>query len=439
MKKSKLELVEIEGLFGRFNYSIDLTRHEDGISIITAPNGYGKSTILNLIEIFSSGSHFRYISENFRRIKFHISGREPVEVIRVADGEERGQVTIRAGRQSTKVKDPFEIHDRSFMVERVIPFLTRVSPTHWKNDRTGELLSKSEILARYGGHPFFRRQFKREDWLEEIRTSLEVFNIPTNRLKTDWDQEDRRSGASGRSLMVSAISEEIKDRIQTAIRHQFEVGRKKETSFPARLIDSLRGGEIPQKESIAESIKAVQEYEAKYSRLGLVPHTGTTEQLSYQTTSQEAAALVVLKTFLDDVREKFALLETLAEKLDVFCRSINSLIAFKSIETSADVGLIARLSDGDKEQIPLSVLSSGEQHLLVLIGKLVFNTEEGTLVLIDEPEISFHPEWQEKFMAILEDIRQVNGFSVLIATHSPTLIGSRWNSVIELAEQYVAD
>lgn len=86
----------------------------------------------------------------------------------------------------------------------------------------------------------------------------------------------------------------------------------------------------------------------------------------------------------------------------------------------------------------MSVLSSGEQHLIVLIGKLVFNTNKGSLVLIDEPEISFHPEWQEKFLSILEEIRQLNGFTVLVATHSPILIGDRWSSVIELAEQHRA-
>lgn len=71
-----------------------------------------------------------------------------------------------------------------------------------------------------------------------------------------------------------------------------------------------------------------------------------------------------------------------------------------------------------------------------MIGKLIFNTKPNSLVLIDEPEISFHPEWQEKFLEIVEQIQALNSFQLLIATHSPYLIGDRWENVIELAEQY---
>lgn len=201
-------------------------------------------------------------------------------------------------------------------------------------------------------------------------------------------------------------------------------------------MESLKEGISPAREAIVESIKAVQDYEERYARLGLVPHTGTTKQLNVHAESSENAGMLVLKTYLDDIREKFSLLDDLARRLDVFCSSINSLIAFKEIETSADEGIVVRVCDGEKKVLSLSVLSSGEQHLIVLIGKLVFSTTRGSLVLIDEPEISFHPEWQEKFLSILDEIRKVNGFKVLLATHSPILIGDRWESVIELAEQH---
>ena len=290
----------------------------------------------------------------------------------------------------------------------------------------------------YGDHPVFRRNIKRDEWLEKIRKSIKVFSIPTNRLKFEEDLEFRGHAAARSSLMVGALAKDIQEEMQSAIRNQFEEGRKRETNFPTRLMDSLREGGAPTREAIIESIKSVQGYEERYGRLGLVPHTGTTKQLNVHAESTENAGMLVLKTYLDDIREKFYLLEDLAKRLDVFCSSINELIAFKSIGTSADEGIVVRVNDGEKQTLPLSVLSSGEQHLIVLIGKLVFNTSRGSLVLVDEPEISFHPEWQEKFLSILEEIRKLKGFSVLLATHSPVLIGDRWSSVIELAEQHLA-
>lgn len=439
--EKRIEKIEIDKLFGRFDYSINLSEHACGISILTAPNGYGKSTILKIISSFASGDHYYFIREKFGSIRFFLSDNEVVEVFHIDDDYENNQVTIRSGQNQTKIKDPFGDQDgdkRLFVVEQALPFLTRVGPKIWRHDRTGEIFDRVEILSRYGDHPVFRRGIKRDEWLEKLRKSIKVFSIPTNRLKFEEDLDIRGHSAVKSSLMVGALSKEIQEKMQSAIRNQFEEGRKKETNFPTRLIESLKVGVAATREAIIESIKSVQTYEERYGRLGLVPHTGTTKQLNVHAESTENAGMLVLKTYLDDVREKFSLLEDLAQRLDIFCNSINDLIAFKSIETSADEGIIARINDGEKQKLPLSALSSGEQHLIVLIGKLVFNTNRGSLVLIDEPEISFHPEWQEKFLLILEEIRKLNGFAVLLATHSPILIGDRWDSVIELAEQHLA-
>lgn len=439
--ENRIEKIEIDKLFGRFDYSINLAEHSNSISILTAPNGYGKSTILKIISSFASGDHYYFIREKFGSIRFFLTDHEVVEVIHVDDDHENNQVTIRSGSNQTKIKDPFGNQDgdeRSFVVERALPFLTRIGPKTWRHDRTGEIFDRVEILTRYGDHPLFRRNIKRDEWLERIRKSISVFSIPTNRLKFEEDFDVRGHTAGKSSLMVGALAKEIQEKVQSAIRNQFEEGRKKETNFPTRLMESLKNGVAPTRDAIIDSINSVQTYEERYGRLGLVPHTGTTKQLNVHAESTENAGMLVLKTYLDDIREKFSLLEDLAQRLDVFCSSINGLIAFKEISTSADEGIVVRVLDGERQVLPLSVLSSGEQHLIVLIGKLVFNTSKGALVLIDEPEISFHPEWQEKFLSILEEIRKLNGFTVVVATHSPILIGDRWDSVIELAEQHQA-
>jgi predicted ATP-binding protein involved in virulence len=437
--KQRLQRVEIDKLFGRFDYRIDIDTGDSGIKIITAPNGYGKSTILKIIRSFSSGDYFYFIRERFDEIRFVLSSGITIEILHLDDDLERAQVTIRSGQNAVKIKDPFgtrEADDRSVLIDRTFPFLSRIGPRQWRHDHTGEIFDRAELLARYGDQPVFRRRMKSEEWLETLRTSLSVFSIPTNRLQSENDARLPPDAKAAGPLMVSTIARDVKERIQLAIRKQFEAGRTKETSFPTRLIESLRSGATPSRESVTDSIRAVQEYEERFARLGLVPQTGATKQLNYHAESSETAGMLVLKTYLDDIREKFALLDDLARQLDVFCTSINSLVAFKAIETSADAGIIMRIPDGNRDQLPLTVLSSGEQHLIVLIGKLVFSTGSESLVLIDEPEISFHPEWQEKFLNILEEIRKLNGFSVLVATHSPILIGDRWDSVIELAEQH---
>jgi predicted ATP-binding protein involved in virulence len=54
-KHMKLSAIKIENLFGQFDYNITLNQ-DDGITILTGPNGYGKTTILNIIwSLFTSG------------------------------------------------------------------------------------------------------------------------------------------------------------------------------------------------------------------------------------------------------------------------------------------------------------------------------------------------------------------------------------------------
>ena len=77
-------------------------------------------------------------------------------------------------------------------------------------------------------------------------------------------------------------------------------------------------------------------------------------------------------------------------------------------------------------------LSSGEQQILALLYKLLFNVKPDTLILIDEPELSLHVAWQQEFLKDLQDIIKFVGFDVLIATHSPQIIHDRWDLAVEL-------
>ncbi len=68
--------------------------------------------------------------------------------------------------------------------------------------------------------------------------------------------------------------------------------------------------------------------------------------------------------------------------------------------------------------------SSGETHILFLMTNIITNIEKGSLILIDEPEISLHPSWQ---IRIIELIRYVMKESekpchVIIATHSHFIV-----------------
>jgi len=86
-----------------------------------------------------------------------------------------------------------------------------------------------------------------------------------------------------------------------------------------------------------------------------------------------------------------------------------------------------RLTDIEVEKRnfgPLSLrrASSGEQCLLVLMLGIAGHIQDGSVILVDEPEISLHPEWQEQFMEILQGtFGHYTGCQFIVATHSPQI------------------
>ena len=71
----------------------------------------------------------------------------------------------------------------------------------------------------------------------------------------------------------------------------------------------------------------------------------------------------------------------------------------------------------------LRLASSGEQCILLSMLGIATHICNNSLILIDEPEISLHPEWQEKYISLLMRIfERYNSCLFVIATHSPQIV-----------------
>ncbi|WP_258045384.1 AAA family ATPase [Escherichia coli] len=67
-------------------------------------------------------------------------------------------------------------------------------------------------------------------------------------------------------------------------------------------------------------------------------------------------------------------------------------------------------------------LSSGEISFIKFCVQVCLYIENGTLLLIDEPETHLHPSFINKFMALLDNLLEKTGSSAIIATHSVYLV-----------------
>lgn len=95
---------------------------------------------------------------------------------------------------------------------------------------------------------------------------------------------------------------------------------------------------------------------------------------------------------------------------------------------------IFRLKENGKE-ILIEDLSAGEKQIFFRGGSLLQNIKDNTIVLIDEPEISLHPEWQQKILDFYKNINNDNQF--IFATHSPQIVSccKREEIIVLIKEQ----
>ena len=89
----------------------------------------------------------------------------------------------------------------------------------------------------------------------------------------------------------------------------------------------------------------------------------------------------------------------------------------------------------NNEKFKINQLSTGEKTLLSKVLYLFFQDYKDKVILIDEPELSLHPSWQNKVLKIYENFAKANNCQVIIATHSPHIIASADNKYIRFLEK----
>lgn len=120
----------------------------------------------------------------------------------------------------------------------------------------------------------------------------------------------------------------------------------------------------------------------------------------------------------------------IAEFINEIFAEFDLNIMFDSL--SKDEKVIFKNKNGDK--FPLDKISTGEKTLLSKAFYLYIQNIKDKVVLIDEPELSLHPSWQNKILKLYEKFTKDYNCQIIIATHSPHVIASARNEYIKVLQ-----
>lgn len=302
-----LQHLIIEGLFGRFDYNLQFTNSvEDKIRFITAPNGFGKTTILRFINGLYNREFGVFFSVPFTSLTFMIDD-IPVQI---------EQVKHSVVQDNDTMDDDDEV------------FITIV----------------------FGG----------------------------------------KMGASGYLLSQADVNDQSNNSIVSNVVNQLDLFFASEKCV---FVDDRR--------LLRENTDASE----------LVRFTEMLKVKLREDSEETRAQVEVLKRIVH--RSEFS---------------------NKRFEIDKAFGFRFVADDQYETKLAMSALSSGEQHLLLQALYLLFEAPTGTLVLIDEPEMSLHLSWQGDYLTNLLDIVSLRQVQCIISTHSPFVFGSQYTRSLDLFE-----
>jgi predicted ATP-binding protein involved in virulence len=421
--------IAVKKLFGIYDHTIPLNL-DDRVTIIHGPNGTGKTTILRLVNDVLSGDFSVLRAKPFAELRLVFEDRSTLRIKKSLPKE--AGITV----NDTQViifeyEDvPNQRTEKHFLSIAKLDMnqVQAYSPDLAKqlSDRQGKV---HKVPPEYT-IPDQEIQIP-PPWFQKIRESIHSYLIETQRLhKMQRDQEQALGGTPRLVSMAEAYTLDLADNIKGKLAKSATLSQDLDRTFPTRLLKQSGKNVHATETSMRERLARLEQKRTQLIGAGLLDPPGEQEDVFDTDTTIDAETLAVLAIYLDDTEKKLAVFDDLYSKINALLTIINKRFLNKKMKIDKARGFIFESVDGT--HIESTDLSSGEQHELVLFYELLFRVPAGSLILIDEPEISLHVAWQIEFLHDLLEVARLADLDIVLATHSPQIINDRWDLTVEL-------
>jgi predicted ATP-binding protein involved in virulence len=438
----RIKSIHVRKLFGVYDHDIPLNINER-VTIIHGPNGVGKTALLRLTNALLLGNYLTILKTPFEKFEIEFLDNVFLRALKPKKSMKINALLIEKveGENSRTI---FSTDDSAKHFERAlmratdqISFLHQIGPDTWIDSRTESTLTADDLLNKfpeilYDQPNFFDKPQK--NGAKSSSVDLKVHFIEAQRLLsfTPKSREARYREDRQPSMFetVEQYSTELLSALRTVQSKFAAVTQKLEQSFPLRLLKQTAAVNAQELENLQRRISADRQ---KLVSLGLIAETAdrNAEIAESEFVKLPPEKLGTLALYLNDSADKLRTFDDLASRVDVLLDTINKKFRNKQLKISGERGLFAIGPDG--QDLSLKSLSSGEQHEIILLYDMLFKVQKNSLVLLDEPELSFHLEWQRDFLDDLKRVIDIVGFDVIIVTHSPYIVGDRSDLLVDLS------
>ncbi len=386
-----LKKIDVTSLFGLYSYDLDFNDIENqSVKFITGPNGYGKTTILTLIHSLCLCRFDTFLQVPFERIGFFFDG-ATVELIQIHKGELEDERVDESCLEKVFLKIHFSYTDQENQVDKEDFEWNRVD----RMDRGTPNLSMS-------------------------LSSLSCYYIKDQRLR--------------RKQMISPGKEEASADMVMAVKDNADDLCGRLDYWRKQLNEALNASKLVFNTSVDEA-----DYNRRKERLlpvlerlkkfGVIEDGLVIKDYSTDNALFVSAFLIALENAIGGIAPFMGCVETFFDIIE------RSHFANKKMEINPRYGYRLIMDNELRTILSLTSLSSGEQHILIQSYELLFKAQENALVLIDEPEMSYHLMWQMDYLKNLQSIIARRKIQCIVSTHSPQIFSMDWKLTVDLYEQ----
>jgi energy-coupling factor transporter ATP-binding protein EcfA2 len=423
----RLERLRIEKLFGIYTHEIDFplpatSGSQPSLLILHGVNGIGKTTVLTML-----AGMMELDFTAFRRIPF-----QAVE-LSFADGT---SLSCRPQRKEAKLE---------YLLVRFRDFTARLHPlkagpyTPEDGDQV-ETLRKNflehtraihlELIRTDRRFPYPDYRFVESD--PSTERILRMSDGTLVRLETDGTF----TGSEVRGKRHRNVSTNLAKKIIRFIRDAQADHRAffmtSEPDLFGRIMIRISSEVEANSEDLLLRLARVTDAEKRYERFAFAPADWNFEELrdTFNKHLGSPHATSVLAAYVDMLEAKSRERELLARRLTTFETIMEEFFVDKRVRVHPGDGLSIRSASG--AELHENALSSGEFQLLYLMVAALTTQVRGTILAIDEPELSLHLSWQRKLISALFRCAEWAAPLFLLATHSPDVAGEYTSSMKRL-------
>ena len=413
--------IEIRNLWGQKDFKLVFNKD---VNILIGPNASGKTTILNLIRYVLDLEISNLNEMVFDDILIHLqhfekSTRRKIYVKASDDG-----LSFKVSNRTFNL-DPDALSRRVFR-RRGSALSSRIRLREL-NDLIGDLVpivwlpvsrrlpiphSPNPQLEREVVHTKRRKLESVDQCLYDLLEQLVKY-----RLTLDVQLSERYKDFERRVLELMLYSKKL-DKIES-ISPELPTKAEKEQLFRAFESASLMDSKMRKRIDVhfntaAKTIRRINESEKgiKINDFLILPLIERTKSM--------VSFAVELEVFR---KQLFAPLRRYEEIVSEFLNE-------KSVKV-AEGGELEIFSEADPQNsLDPRSLSSGEKQILILLTQALLWENRPVVYIADEPELSLHVKWQEK---LINSLIELGGkLQIIVATHSPDIVGPFVEKVIDL-------